>query len=224
MSVLHTKVEGGPNYWWTVLFCTYYKDQKKLWNSACIFCNVNAAFLPGNWHLKKRTGCLAVASWRLLSCAWEHQEVHPLPVSPGDPFLSFGLGPPFLNYVVGVPTTSLSSSLSPALSPGWISDLHCGFVSGPVSCYSWLDCLGRPWTWFITSAHLGLPVELAINPWLCTTSSGAAELCPNWWRYCPACAVVTPCLPALWSKAVLLLSSSFVTGLQDEVLIRQDAS
>ena len=186
-----------------------YKDQKNLQNSAFI-CNINAAFLPRYRLLKMTTGCLAVASRCLLSWPWEHQEVHPLPVGPGDPFLSLDSGPPFLNYIVGVPTTSLSSSLSPALSPGWISDRRYSFVSGPVSCYSWLDCLDRPWTWFITSAHLGLSMDPAISPWLCSSSSGAAGLCPNWWRCCPACAVVTPNLSCLVEHPALAVSDNFL--------------
>ena len=175
-----------------------YKDQKNLWSSDCI-CNVNAAFLCRNQLFKTSSLPLSVASRCLLSWPWGHQEMYPLPVGPGDAFLSLGPGSPFLNYFVGVPTRNLSS----ALSPCWISDLCCSFVSGPVSCYSWLNCLDRSWTWFITSAHLWLSVEPAVSPWLCSTSSGAAELCLNWWRCCSACGVVTP--TSLSSGAALLL-------------------
>lgn len=146
----------------------------------------------GTSFLRKRTGCLAVASKCLLSWPWEHQEMHPLPVGPEDLFLSLGPGPPCMNYVVGVLRKSMSSSLSPALSPGWISGLSCNFVSGTISCYFWLEHRDRPWIWLITGAHMGHSMEPAISPWLCSTSSGGAGFWPNWWRCCLACAVVSP--------------------------------
>lgn len=188
------------------MVCMCYKEEPL---NLCLYLQHKCSIPPRNQLLKK-TGCLAAASRYLLSGPWEHQEVHPLSVGPGDQFLSLSLGPPFLNYVVLVPTTSLSSSLSPALSPGWISDLRYSFVSDLVSCYPWLDCLDTLWTWFITSAHLGLSVDPAISPWFRSTSSGAAELCPHWWRCCPACAMVTPDLSCLVEHLALAVSDNFL--------------
>lgn len=130
--------------------------------------------------------------------------MRPLPVGPGDPFFNLGSSLSSLNYVVGVPTTSLSSSFSPALSPGWISDLRCSFVSGPVSCYSWLDYLDRSWTWFITSTHLGLAVDPGSTPPArvlqdCAITDGDAAL--------PVLRSLPACLPHGTAPLLLLLAA-----------------
>lgn len=164
----------------------------------------------GTSFLRKRTGCLAVASKCLLSWPWEHQEVHPLPVGPEDPFLSLGPGPPCMNYVVGVLRKSMSSSLSPALSPGWISGLSCNFISGTISCYFWLDHQDRPWIWLITRAHMGRSMEPAISPWLCSTSSGGAGFCPNLKKMLPClcCGLSSLLLPCAAALLLLFLTTS----------------
>lgn len=120
MSVLRMKAERGPN-----CFVLYVLQGSEEPLKLCLYLQCKCSVPPQQLTLKEE-------DWMSCSGAYcldpERAE--------GDPFFSLGRGPPFLNYVVGVPTTSLSSSLSPALSPGWISDLRCSFVSGPLSCSS----------------------------------------------------------------------------------------